>query len=267
MRRRSTSIRSIKNPEVAAERLTEAIELWRGRPFDGIDAAVLVPTVTRLEEGRLSALEDRFEAQLAMGKHSALTGELEAMVVDHPLRERLWGQLMTALYRSGRQGEALRAYQRARMVLGEELGIEPSAELRDIEDLILQQAPELDAPTVDEGAVGGAKLEIEGPEGVAFSFELLASSVSVGRVTSGRGPDIALDDPSVSRLQCTLEQEFGAWWVSDDGSRNGTFLRHKGETSRIDGRVRIDHGDALVVPGATGEWTLVLEDPHSTVRL
>ena len=133
--------------------LDEALGLWKGRAFERTDAAeVLRPEITRLEELRLGAFEARFEAELTLGRHGAAVGEIEALLVEHPWRERLWAQVMTALYRSGRQGEALRAYQRAHRILGEELGIEPSAELRRLEEQILLQDPDLGAWSTSDAA-------------------------------------------------------------------------------------------------------------------
>ncbi len=92
----------------------------------------------------MAAVESRIEADLAVGNHGGVIGELETLVREHPYRERLRALQMLALYRSGRQAEALRAYQRARTLLGEELGIDPSPELRDLEQRILEQDPGLD---------------------------------------------------------------------------------------------------------------------------
>jgi predicted ATPase/DNA-binding SARP family transcriptional activator len=127
--------------------LSEALGLWRGDalvdvPFEGAVAAAR----TRLEELRLSANEDRADAELALGRHDGLVAELEAMVQAEPLRERRWGQLMLALYRSGRQADALRAYQRARAELAEQLGIDPGPELRRLEQAVLAQDDTLAAP-------------------------------------------------------------------------------------------------------------------------
>jgi predicted ATPase len=102
--------------------------------------------VARLTELRLAAVEDRVEADLALGRHAAVVGELEALVAEHPLRERLRGQLMRALYRSGRQAEALAAYRRTRTLLGEELGLDPSQELQRLEAAMLAQDAGLDPP-------------------------------------------------------------------------------------------------------------------------
>ena len=129
----------------ASDLLAAALSLWRGpalssigdRPFAHVHAA-------RLEELRLGAMEERVDAELACGRHQQLVAELHTLTVAHPLRERMWGQLMVALYRSGRQADALRAYQRLRKQLGDELGIEPSAGLAALEEAILLQKPELD---------------------------------------------------------------------------------------------------------------------------
>jgi WD40 repeat protein/DNA-binding SARP family transcriptional activator len=133
------------DPRAAADSLGQALELWRGPPFADVgDSLSLEAEATRLEELRLSAMEDRIAAELAVGNHAAVIGELETLTERHPLRERLWGQLMLALYRSGRQAEALSTYGRARDVLAEELGIDPSPQVQRLQTQILNQDPELD---------------------------------------------------------------------------------------------------------------------------
>jgi predicted ATPase/DNA-binding SARP family transcriptional activator len=123
----------------AAETLGAALDLWRGPvPTDLPQAETL-----RLEELRLGAQEDRIDAELALGRHAQLVGELERLVAEQPLREGLRGQLMLALYRSGRQADALAVYQRARRTLVDELGIEPGESLRKLERAILAQDPSL----------------------------------------------------------------------------------------------------------------------------
>ncbi len=135
------------DPAEAADVLRGALALWRGAPLaEFAEDEFARPVITRLEEARLATLEDRVEADLLLGRDAELIGELEAAVQAHPLRERLWAQLMTALYRAGRQSDALRAYQRARAVLAEELGIDPGPELRELELAVLEQNPTLDAP-------------------------------------------------------------------------------------------------------------------------
>jgi ABC-type transport system substrate-binding protein/DNA-binding SARP family transcriptional activator len=132
-------------PEQAAATLREAESLWRGRPLADLDGEPFTRIeIPRLEELYAAAVEDRIEAELALGRHAALCGELEALVAEHPLRERLRGQLMVALYRSGRQAEALANYRAARAQLAGELGLEPGPQLRQLQRAILRQDPSLD---------------------------------------------------------------------------------------------------------------------------
>ena len=132
-------------PATAAATLREALGLWRGLPFaDFTYDAFAQATIARLDELRLGALEERIEADLAMGRHAELVGELATLAQEHPLRERMLAAQMLALYRSGRQAEALAAYQSARRALVDELGIEPSRALHELEREILTQEPSLD---------------------------------------------------------------------------------------------------------------------------
>ncbi len=143
--------------ERAAEVLRAALALWRGPPLSDFASEPFAHgEIARLEELRLSALEERVEADLALGRHAELVPELEALVREHPLRERLRAQLMLALYRSGRQAEALDAYQQARRMLAEELGLEPGRRLQELEGAILRQDPELDPPARMLASVGRA---------------------------------------------------------------------------------------------------------------
>src|SRR3954452_9378653 len=133
----------------AAARLGEALSLWRGRALaDLADEPFAQPDIRRLEELRVAAVEERIEADLALGRHDALVPELEALVAEQPYRERLRAQLILALSRSGRQADALAAYRTARRTLADELGLEPSRRLQDLEQAILHQDPALAAPAV-----------------------------------------------------------------------------------------------------------------------
>jgi predicted ATPase/DNA-binding SARP family transcriptional activator len=137
----------------AVQRLRSALGLWRGPALLGAsDAPAAMAAAQRLEELRREAVEDLAELGLTGGDHRALIADLEAAVNSEPLRERRWAQLMMALYRSGRQADALRAYQRLRHVLGDELGIEPSAELANLEKAILLQQPDLDWPQTESAS-------------------------------------------------------------------------------------------------------------------
>src|SRR5689334_2804291 len=129
----------------AIARFDEALSLWRGIP-ELPDTRRGASEKTRWIEGHAALVEDRADALLATGRAAEIIGELEAAVADAPLRERRWGQLMLALYRAGRQGEALGAYQRARSLLAEELGVDPGPELRRLEAAIITQDSALEVP-------------------------------------------------------------------------------------------------------------------------
>ena len=136
--------RTGEQPGQALALLGQALELWRGPPYGELrDEEFAVGDAVRLEELWLVAIEERIDARLALGHHEEAVGELEARCAEHPLRERLRGQLMLALYRSGRQPEALRAFEAYRRMLADELGLDPSPELRDLEVKILGHDPGL----------------------------------------------------------------------------------------------------------------------------
>ncbi len=131
-------------PRDRAEKLRAALALWRGRPLEDLAfESFAQPEIRRLEELRLEAVEERIDAELACGEGADLVSELERLVDDHPLRERLRGLLMRALYAAGRQADALDAYRDARRVLRDELGLDPGADLRELEQAILRQDPSL----------------------------------------------------------------------------------------------------------------------------
>jgi DNA-binding SARP family transcriptional activator/WD40 repeat protein len=135
------------DPDGAAEKFRKALGLWRGPALSDLSYERFAQTeIARLEERRWAAFEARVEAELALGRHADLVSELEAAVAEQPLREHLHGQLMLALYRCGRQAEALDAYRRARSTLVEQIGVEPGRELRALQDGILAQDPALEAP-------------------------------------------------------------------------------------------------------------------------
>jgi DNA-binding SARP family transcriptional activator/ABC-type branched-subunit amino acid transport system substrate-binding protein len=136
-----------RDPKRAADLLRRALGLWRGPALaDLAYESFAQEEIARLEELRLTALEERIEADLALGRHAALVGELEALIARHPLRERFRAQLMLALYRSDRQAEALNAYQDARLALAEAVGLDPSENLKWLERRILHQDPSLALP-------------------------------------------------------------------------------------------------------------------------
>jgi len=181
------------HPARAGDVLREALGLWRGPALAEFTEPFAQSESARLEELRLHALEERIEADLALGRHAMLVGELDVLVQGNPLRERLRGQQMLALYRSGRQAEALASYQELRRLLDEELGITPSASLRELEGQILRQDTSLDpvatepepSPAIRPHDPGSSQPEVDRPVGreeeLSRLRDALASSLNGAR--------------------------------------------------------------------------------------
>jgi YVTN family beta-propeller protein len=180
----------------ARELLGSALGLWRGEALADLAYEPFAQAeVARLEEARLGALEDRIEADLVLGRHRAVAGELEALVGLHPHRERLLAQLMLALYRCGRQTDALAVYRRGRRALHDELGLEPGPELRGLEQRILSHDEALDPQTVaaPAGMVAKRSRLAPGRSLIAAGGALLvAGAIAVVLVQLGGGGGIAL---------------------------------------------------------------------------
>jgi WD40 repeat protein/DNA-binding SARP family transcriptional activator/energy-coupling factor transporter ATP-binding protein EcfA2 len=182
-----------------ARGLRVALSLWRGPALDDLaEQPPLRPEITRLEELRIATVEERIGADLALGRHHELVPELETFVAHHPFRERAWGYLMVALYRSGRQGDALAAYGRAREVLNVELGIDPSPELQHTQEQVLKQDVALDLD--GEPLRGYRLLELLG-EG-AFGAVHRALQPEVGREVAVKivHPRLAKDPEFIRRF-------------------------------------------------------------------
>jgi predicted ATPase/DNA-binding SARP family transcriptional activator len=180
----------------ASRLLSEALALWRGQALADVPGLRLAhPELARLEELRRQALEDRVERELERGRHAEVLSQLEALVREHPLSESLRGQLMLALYRSGRQADALAAYQEARRVLTEELGLEPGPELRELHGSILRQDPSITTPARDDTeaplpsfltAFVGREREVEEVAGLVRSGVRLLTITGLGGIGKTR---------------------------------------------------------------------------------
>ncbi len=198
------------DPDGAAEKLRQALSLWRGAPLSDLAYERFAQAeIARLEERRWTAFEARVEAELALGRHADLVSELEAAVAEQPLRERLHEQLMLALYRCGRQAEALEAYRRARHTLVEEIGVEPGAELRALHEAILAQDPSLDAPPVPEELP--AELEGGSPVLAGRDRELAELTALLGAACEGQGGVVVVSGPpGIGKTRLVAELARGA---------------------------------------------------------
>jgi class 3 adenylate cyclase/tetratricopeptide (TPR) repeat protein len=222
--------------------LDEALSLWRGEPLSDVDRDRLGDgELVRLHELRLGAVEDRFDVELGRGRDIELIPEIEALVSAHPLRERLWGQLMLALYRSGRQGDALHACQQARRRLSEELGIDPGPALRRLEMRILQQDPELEPPRrepaqrVDHPASPGTAQPMVVER--KFATALFADVVGAPALTEREDPEVvqALLRRTFDRLtQAVTAHGGGVENLTGDGLRAvfGIPAAHEDDSER-----------------------------------
>src|SRR4051794_10797760 len=165
LQQRARDERLRDQPAAAVATLEEALDLWRGPALADVrDAPFAEPEAVRLDELHMLAQEDSYDVRLALGQHAALVADLDQAVLEHPMRERVWGQLMTALYRCDRQADALETYARARERLADELGIDPGQALQQLELAILRQDPALAAPQAPlpspRGAAEGARVAL-----------------------------------------------------------------------------------------------------------
>jgi DNA-binding SARP family transcriptional activator len=188
-------------PVVQARLLEEALELWRGPALADLDEEEFARrAAARLDELRLEAQEERIDAELQLGRQTAVVAELEQLVPAQPLRERFRAQLMLALYRCGRQAEALEVYRAARLALADELGLDPSPELQELERKILRQDAELDAP-----------IEAFGDETTRETAELRLVTVLAATPPAAEDPEQhrRLLDETLARVRETLDRHGG----------------------------------------------------------
>jgi peptide/nickel transport system substrate-binding protein len=265
-------------PGQAAATLREALTLWRGPALaDLVNGHGPRAEAARLEELRLGAIVDRIDSDLALGRHAEVVSELEALVAAHPLRERLHEQLMIALYRSGRQADALAAYQAARRTLVEDLGLEPGPALQRLERAILRQDASLDLPGQGAAAAGlgpagrPGRSWLGGPNRVkrltavaaasAVALALLAAVTIHDPAQLAAGPDtVGVIGTSQGALTAVVTgvgrpngvaYGAGAAWVTD--SADGLLLRVDPAGQVID-RIPVGHGPAGVAVGDGEVW-------------
>jgi YVTN family beta-propeller protein len=279
------------DPDRAAGVLREAESLWRGHPLADLEFEPFARLeVERLEELRLTAVEERIEAELELGRHAALVPELETLAAKHPLRERVRGQLMLALYRSGRQADALRVYQETRRQLVEELGVEPGHALRELQSGILRQDDALESPaTREKGRAVAVALDGGRPPepdasavpsppqsrsrrplliaGVALIVAVgtlgaaLAADLGSSRSRTAAPNTIAVIDPTTNTISATtaagarpgaLVASSGGVWVANLDDR--TITRIDPRTRRVVRTIPVAVGVAGLAGGAGSIW-------------
>ena len=221
------------DPTGVAELLGRALELWRGTPLGGVPDTELTGAIRlRLEELRRAAVEDMVDAELALGRHRRLAPELEALVAEEPLSERRWGQLIRALYGSGRQADALRAFQSARDVLIETVGVEPGPELRQLEAAVLAQDESLlgaSSRAASGEAIGdGFRREgnIRYPVGPCIGrgddLDALMQLVKRHRLVTLTGPGGVGKTRLAMELSVAMKDDVpdGVWWIELAAARS-----------------------------------------------
>ena len=256
----------------------EALALWRGPVLGEFAFAEFAQReIHRLEELRLETVEGRIEGLLRLGRHGAVVAELEARVDEHPLRERLRGQLMLALYRCGRQAEALEVYRDGRALLADELGLEPGTDLQRLERAILEQDPSLEAPErvpaptpvvlpePDDGGgrhrilIAGLVLLAVALAGVTVGYALVRDEGPATVVVTP--PALAVVDPATNRIVAsipvgsrpvTVAGGVGAVWVGD--ARDGTVTRIDPATRAVVKTIGIGSPVVDLATGAGAVW-------------
>jgi YVTN family beta-propeller protein len=250
----------------AAELLREALGLWRGPAYAEVaDEPWAQTEARRLEELRLAAIEDRIDAELALGRHAALVPELEALAARHPTRERLTGQLMLALYRSGRQADALAVYRAARRALVDELGLEPGHELRRLEVAVLAQEPELDLPAsprvkaARRRRLGAALVTAAIVGGAAIAaIETTGGGAAHGMIGADGAGSL---DPRTGRVTGSVHVGSAPAGIASSGRHvwvtngaDGTVTRIDAGAGHVDQTVGVGSSPAGIAAGADAVW-------------
>jgi DNA-binding SARP family transcriptional activator/ABC-type transport system substrate-binding protein len=259
-------------PAEAADSLREALALWRGSALADLQYEPFAQdAVQRLEERRLLALEGRLEADLALGRGADLVPELEALVREHRFRERLLGQLMLALYRAGRQAEALAAFQAGRRRLAAELGLEPGPDLQRLQNAILAQDPELSPPPKRRAARPRERQRVPLRASVAAAAAIVATAslslVLIGTGGSGAGAGetaesraVALSAEAGTPLRsvalpsppAAVAAGHGSLWLAMPG--RGEVLRLDPDSDAVSDRIPVGEGPGALAVGAGSVW-------------
>ncbi|MGD9701750.1 MAG: BTAD domain-containing putative transcriptional regulator [Acidimicrobiia bacterium] len=260
-------------PAEAAKALRDAIGLWRGPALaDFVYDDFAETERVRLDEVRLAAIEDRVDADLALGNHDAVIAEIEVLVSESPLRERFWGQLMLALYRAGRQADALRAFQRVKERLAEDLGLDPGPELRRLEQQILVHDPSLAAPTSSASRpplLSNVRPEISSFVGRDVELEELSAAIRARRLVTVTGPGgVGKTRLAVEAAVRTQDQWRDGTWLVELGPWSGAaavgdaFAKTFGPRlgTSMAGRTAVERVEEWLIDGLSSAQLLVVLD-------
>jgi len=237
--------------EEASRHLSVALAEWRGAVLDDLRGFEFVDAfAAALVEEKLLAHTAKAEAEIACGRPTAVITELEALTAEHPYREQLWAQLITAFYLTDRQSDALAAYRRVKKILDDDLGIDPGQTLRDLNERILRQ-DQLDVQKAAKITAAGtvtlldARNTVSGQQAVAYlheasgrSYPLLSAETRIGRLS---GNDIVLDGANVSRHHAVIVDTGTNYIINDLRSSNGVHVQHR----RIRSPVTLNDGDHI----------------------
>lgn len=254
----ASAARTRGDSEAASRLYADALGLWRGDAFADLSGVRAVREIAvALDEDRLVAVGRRIDADLDRGLHAELVSELSQLVRQHPLRERFWEQLMVALYRSGRQADALSAYAGVRRLLSDELGVDPGEPLQRLEAAVLAHDPALDGRHTVAGPRVSATLRADDlavPDAQLLAPDGRAVRLGPGRLLIGRDPECALvvDDPKVSRRHAEVVGTPEGYLLNDLGSTNGSFVNGRSCRSQL-----LSSGDELTLGATT--WTFALD--------
>jgi DNA-binding SARP family transcriptional activator/pimeloyl-ACP methyl ester carboxylesterase len=239
--------RGLEDPDERSDCLRDALALWRGEPLVELRGEAFADRViARLDDLRLAAVEDRIDADLALGRHRELVPELEPLVAEHRFRERPRGQLMLALYRCGRQADALEVFQSGRRALVEEIGIDPGPALRQLELQILRQDPSLDLPAPGRAAPRQppARVEVTGDSmEQQVRFCTAPDGVQLAYAVHGSGPPIVRAATWLTHLDFDWESPVWRHWLAELGDGH-TLVRYDergcGLSDREPGELSLD---------------------------
>jgi DNA-binding SARP family transcriptional activator len=265
--------RAVGDHEAAARSLAEGLGLWRGEPLADLrDFGFAAARAVSLAGQRLACLESWADAELACGRADSLVLPLQDLVTEHPTRERMWEQLMLALYRTGRQEAALSAYRAARLALDRELGINPSDRLVALQRAILNQDPRLaagrasrpaPARRVTQTVLAPSEVRCAGPTLLGPSGQRV--ELSDGPVLIGRSGDcdLVLIDSQTSRHHAQVSPAGGGFVVEDLGSTNGTTVNGRAVDDEL---VRLRNGDRIELGHSVVRFLAGASRPGRTAR-